>query len=258
MDFFDLAKLMLRWRYVTVPLIVLTFVAAFTVSARAQPEFTAQGSLMLVGPTTSETTDGEVATANPLLSQNGALPTTAYVTALAATSPQVRTLLGGEGLSTTYDVAAESRLPIVLLEVRAPTREMATNTALRLVELIDEDLRLRQDAADIPNDQRVTADVIGISSAGGADYGGRTRLRIVIILFGLVATIGVAFGLEALRRHRRDRDEPNAGTDGDSDPPEPANEPTIEPEPVSRRQDFSPPKRRQSTRSDGREPAARR
>ena len=199
-DIFDVIKLVLRWWYVTLPLLVLTFVAAALVSERVQPEFTAQGSIILQGPGTDA--GGDAAVTNPLLSQNGALPTTAYVTALAATTPQVATILAEEGLSTSYDVAAQDRMPIILLETRASSRESATNTLLRLVELIAEDVRLRQEVADVVADQRVTAEVIGVSASGGADYGGRTRLRIVIVLFGLLATIGSAFALEALARRK--------------------------------------------------------
>jgi len=206
-DLFDVTKLTFRWWYVTVPLLVLTLVSAAVVSARVQPEFTAEGSLIVVGPANAAPvdTDEEPVVVNPLLSQSGALPTTAYIAALAASSPQVARILAEEGLSTAYDVAAQTRLPIILLEARAQSRDVATNTALRLVELIDDDLRLRQEAADVPPDQRVTVDVIDVSSAGGGDYGGRTRLRIVIVLFGLLATVAAAFALEAARRRRSER-----------------------------------------------------
>jgi len=206
-DLFDITKLTFRWWYVTVPLLVLTLVSAAVVSARVQPEFTAQGSLIVVGPAAVPTadTDEEPMVVNPLLSQSGALPTTAYIASLAASSPQVARILAEEGLSTAYDVAAQTRLPVILLETRAQSRDVATNTALRLVEMIDEELRLRQLAADVPPDQRVTIDVIDVSAAGGGDYGGRTRLRIVIVLFGLLVTVAAAFALEAARRRRSER-----------------------------------------------------
>lgn len=196
MDFLDLAKLMYRWWFVTLPLVLLTLVSALIVSSRVQAEYTARGSINLVAPTV--TFDEEASTVNPLLSVNGALPTTAYVTALSATSPDVANLLASEGLSTSYDVAAQDRLPIILLETRAESREIATDTAERLVEIIDQDLQFKQDAAVVPAEDRVTAEVISVSIVGGADYGGRLRLRIAIIGFGLVATVGVAFLLESL------------------------------------------------------------
>lgn len=202
MDFLDVAKLLARWWYVTMPLVLLTITAAFIVSQGIQPEFTAQGSVLVVAPSADETGQG-AGGSNPLLTQNAALPTTAYVTSLALTSPQVGFLLGEEGLSTSYDVAVEDRLPIILLETRAPTRELATNTALRIVELIEDDLRLRQDAADVPSAERVSSVVIGVSSSGGADYGGRERLRIVVTALGLMLTLGAAFLLEGVAQRRR-------------------------------------------------------
>jgi len=202
MDFLDLAKLMYRWWFVTVPLVLLTFVLAFVVSSRIQPEYTAQGSMMLIAPSGPVEGAEDLQTVNPLLSANGALPTTAYVTALSATSPQVASLLASEGLSTSYDVAAQERLPIILLETRAESREVATDTALRLVELIDQDLQFRQDAAVVPQEERVTAEVISVAVVGGADYGGRARLQIAVVGLGLLTTVGVAFLLESLSRRR--------------------------------------------------------
>ena len=206
MDFFDLVKLMARWWFVTVPMMILTLVATAALSDRIDPEFTARGSMILAVPSTgADAEDGgtDATVANPLLSINGALPTTAYVTALSIGSPQVASILAEEGYSTSYDVAAEARMPIILLETRAPTREMATNTALRLIDLVDNDLQLRQDAADVPGDDRVTADVISVAVVGGADYGGRTRMRIVLLGLGLGATVGAVFVLEGLRQRRR-------------------------------------------------------
>jgi hypothetical protein len=191
-----------RWWFITLPLFVLTITAAAVMSTSIQPEFTARGSMVLNGPSG---TGEEVV--NPLLSQNGALPTAAYVTSLSVTSPQVIRILEDEGLSSSYDVAAQDRLPIILLETRADDRKIATDTALRLVELIDADLRLRQDAAAVPADQRVSADVISISSVGGADYGGRKRLQIAIFALGLGMTASSAFVAEGARQRRRKRSE---------------------------------------------------
>lgn len=219
MDFFDLAKLFLKWWFIVVPMVVLTLGVSLLLSDRVQPEFTASGSMILNGPSVSEQgdeVDGDDANvSNPLVSSGG-LPTTAYVTALSVGSPQVASILADEGLATSYDVAAETRLPIIRFETRSGSREGATQTAIRLVELIEDDLSLRQEAAGVPAGERVTTEVIDIAAAGGGDYSGQNRFRIVVIALGLACTIAVVFLVESLSQRRRDR-----ATDGENgDAPE--------------------------------------
>lgn len=204
MDILDGIRVLFRWWFVTIPMVALTVAAAVVVTDGYQPEFQADGSLLFVGPTvtpTGDETSGSTAI-NPLLEQPAALTTTAVVSSLALQTPQVASTLAAEGLSTDYDVGTESRLPILLIQTRAESRDAAIATALRLFELVDRDIEGRQEAANVPADQRVTTNVIGISAVGGPDYGGRMRMRLVIALFGLGATAGIAFLLDGVRRRR--------------------------------------------------------
>ena len=204
MDVFDALRVIARWWFVALPMLVLSLVAAIVLSSGIAPEYQAEGSVLFVGPLVREstTTPGETEAINPLLEQPSALTTAAVISSLSMSSPQVATILADEGLSTDYEVGVESRTPILLLLVRADSRDLATATALRLAELVDDDVRLRQEAADVPLDQRVTTNVIGLSAVGGADYGGRNRIRLAVFILGAGTSFGLAFLLEGLRNRR--------------------------------------------------------
>lgn len=204
MDILDGIRVLFRWWFVTIPMVAITVGAALVATGGYQPEYQAEGSLLFVGPIVTPTDDemsGSTAI-NPLLEQPAALTTTAVVSSLALQTPRVVGILASEGLSTDFDVGTETRLPILLIQTRAESRESATATALRLFELVDEDIDGRQAAANVPADQRVTTNIIGISAVGGADYGGRMRMRLVIGMLGLGATAGLAFVFDGIRRRR--------------------------------------------------------
>lgn len=204
MDIFDALRVVTRWWMVTVPILVIGLTGAFVLSSNINPEFQAEAAVLLVGPTVRSQDEGGDAV-NPVLVQPAALTTAAEVAALSANTAQVRNLLASEGRSTSYEVGAQRSNPILVIEVRAWSREEATTTTLRIVELIEEDLRLRQDAVDAPQDQRVTTSVIGLSAVGGADYGGRNRARVALAVLAIGAAFGAAFLAEGLERRRRMR-----------------------------------------------------
>jgi hypothetical protein len=211
----------------------LGLTSAVIFSGNIEPEFTAEANVLLVGPRTQDSGDGQVAV-NPVLVQPAALSTAAEVAALSANTAQVRSLLASEGYSTGYEVAAQRGNPILFIEVRAWSRDSATTTALRLVDLIEADLRLRQDAADAPDDQRVTTSVIGLSAIGGADYGGRTRARLALGGLAIGLAFGAAFLAEGIARRRHLRTSGDGDGRGRADG-QPKDSVSDDPEPVGAR-----------------------
>jgi hypothetical protein len=223
MDIFDGLRVVARWWFVVVPILIVSITVAFVSTDNIDPEFSAEASVLFVGPNVRETDTAGLEAINPILVQPSALTTTAEVAALSANTVQVRTLLGREGFSTDYSVAAQRSNPIVIVETRAPTRDLATTSALRVVEVIDEDLRLRQDAADAPAEQRVSTTIIGVSAVGGADYGGRNRARIALVVIGIGLAVGAAFLMEG-----RSRRAPKSSSDDLDDDVEPMIDPDLD------------------------------
>lgn len=202
MDIFDGVRIIGRWWFVAVPLLFVTILATVGATANFSPEYTTEASVLFVGPTVTENEQNEVERVNPLLNQSSALVTAAVVTSISIGGPEVAEILDNEGLSTDYDVGTEARSPILLLVVRADSDETATATALRMLELVERDVQLRQEAVDVPDNLRVSTSVIGLSPIGGADYGSRDRVRIALVVIGLGLSGAIVFGLEGLSRRR--------------------------------------------------------
>lgn len=221
MDVVDGLKLVVRWWFVTIPILIVSVAATLVITAGIEPEYVAEGSLLVVGPAVTTSTDtGEETLVNPLLVGSSGLSTVAEIATLSINTPEVARILEEEGLSSDFAVGAGNRSPILFIEAYASGRAVATETALRVAELIALDLALRQDAAGAPDGQRVTTSVISLSAVGGADYGGRTRIRIVMAVMGVGLSVGAAFLMESIRR-RRDRPGLTSGAD-DADGREPS------------------------------------
>lgn len=214
MDIFDGARVVARWWFVALPIVVITAAASVLFTSGIQPEYTAEGSVLMLGPAVRESEDepGEFDTLNPLIDQPSALETVAVVVALSIDGPEVRNILAAEGLSTAFALGTERGVPIILLETRADARNIALRTAERLAELIDEEVRLRQVAGDVPQSERVTTSVVQLGAVGGADFGGRTRVRILVGALGVGTAFGAAFLLEGLKRRRSEAAEPSEST----------------------------------------------
>lgn len=226
MDIFDGVKVMLRWWFVVVALFAVTLAAAMSMTSDIQPEYRAEAAVLMVGPAVRESSSrpGEFESLNPLLDQPSVLATVALVVSLSVQGPQAEQILADEGLTASFEVGVERNAPIVLLETRAESRDVALRSAQGLAEIIDEEVRLRQDAADVPANERVTTSVIQLAAVGGADYEGRNRTRLLILGLGIGMTVAVVFLLEGYRRrratktleggdHLEDLDEFDAGND---------------------------------------------
>ncbi len=206
-----LTRILLRWTPFVLPLAALSLYFAVNQTSEIDPEFTAEASVLLIGPNEERTRDFDtgrifVEDVNPLNSLGGSLNTVATVTAIAMTSGPVIDQLESEALSTNVVVWVESRSPIVRIEAVDSDRDKAAATSDRLVELITEDLQERQDALDAPSTDRISTQRISASTVGGADYGGRNRVIIIIAVLGIGFSVAAAFLFEGLyqlyRRYR--------------------------------------------------------
>lgn len=198
-----MARILLRWSPVIVPLAILSLVFAIRQTSEIDPEHTSTVSVLLTGPNEARITDFEtgevnIEDVNPLNSLGGSFPTVAEVTAIAMSEGGVLDQLQDEGLSTNVVVWVESRSPIINVEAVHGDADVAAATTDRMVELIGENLQQRQDALEAPETDRITPQKIADSTVGGADFGGRTRVRIALAVVGLGLSGMLAFVLEGL------------------------------------------------------------
>lgn len=204
MDIWDGLRIVVRRWYVAAPIALAFTVFAFLSSGRVAADYTAEASTMLLGPNddlAAITTPDDTAY-NPYLSSCGTCQTVGHALMLSMDSAAVRGSMADEGWSTTYTVAAEPRTPIVLLEATSRDPDVAVGTIDALIDRMSAELVARQEAANAPEDRRITLSVLAQDSEPRGDFTGQTRVRLTLVAIGLALAAGAAFATEALLYYR--------------------------------------------------------
>ncbi|MPZ26522.1 MAG: hypothetical protein GEV12_08705 [Micromonosporaceae bacterium] len=212
MDFWDVAKLMWRRWYVTLPALLLILAGAVLTGLTVNPDYQVTGHVALVGPAVQRT-EGE----NTVTRIN---PWSAEALADAATirlqGKALADLLKAEGYTGEWSALVTGRLPVIRLEVVAERPEQAQATLQRLREAIDLEVRDRQAEYNVaPEEQVTTVDYDGGETVE-AVTGKVKRALIVVVGAGLILTTGLVVAYDAIARRRRTAAEEEAGQ------PEPA------------------------------------
>ena len=222
MDIWDSLRLTLRhWKF-TLPVAVLGLVAVLFVFFSTATAWKVQSTVLLIGPTEVERVvddEAEVIPQNAFFEAGDAMTLT-RVLVLAFTDPTVIGAIADEGLSTDYLMSWENRQPLVTTEVSADTPEQATDTAERLIELLAEELRVRQVEVGAPPTEFANLEVLAVSTPK-EDFAKPRLYGAMVFVLTVAAVVGLAFALEW--RSRRGEagagellhdDDPDAGTDG--------------------------------------------
>jgi capsular polysaccharide biosynthesis protein len=105
------------------------------------------------------------------------------------------------GALQTFPVLAggDAPVPMITFSSIASSPEAATSLAHRHLEAFKAFVQDRQNASDIPNDERVVVNVLKEPVSANLLEGRKKTRPILIFLTGLIAVIGLAFVLENLR-----------------------------------------------------------
>ncbi len=198
MDLWDLLRVVARRWYVSFPLLIIAAVVALQMSTRVDAEYSAQTSLILVGPTStgSEAGGADSAFVNPYLSFSSSLATTAQLLQLSMSSGAPRRSVAELGLASNYDITLLSRSPILNVSVETGDPVVAVETLDEVARLIEAELDERQDAIDAPADKRITVLRISEGDVPVAQLGSQNRVRLIFAGVGIAAAVAAAFLFE--------------------------------------------------------------
>jgi hypothetical protein len=204
-----------RWK-VAVPIFLIFAVVAFVGGGTIAGEYTANASVILLGPNqqaAGDTLDPNVASTdvNAYLTGCSTCETVARATQLALSSSPTKQALADEGLSTDYTIVVENRSPIMLLSASGGSGSEATDTLAGLIDRINQELEARQTDVNAPTDQRITANVLAQDEQAATNFGGRSRVRLALMAVGAAVAVAAAFIVEGVI-FKRKRPE---GEDGD-------------------------------------------
>lgn len=201
MDIWDSLRLSLRhWKF-TLPVLLVGIAGAVILYASTPTVWTSDSTIVLVGPKQTERlVDGVVVREdeNPFFEASVAMPLT-RVLVYSFEDPERRAAVEAEGLSTDYEMEWDNRQPLITTRVTADTPEVADETALRLIELLADDLAARQEAIDAPPFERATVEVLAVSNPK-EDFRTPRLFFGAALVVALGATVGAAFLVERILR----------------------------------------------------------
>jgi hypothetical protein len=220
-DIWDGLRIVLRRWKVALPIFLVFAVLAIVGSGMINAEYSAHGSVMLIGPSTSgaaaDPTAGE-GDGNPLFTGCNSCETVARATQLSLSSTEAKQGMAEAGLSTDYVIVVENRSPLITLTATSDTPEGAVDSLAGVIDRINGELELQQSDVNAPSDLRITANVLFQDTAAKGDYGGRTKARAAILAAGILAAAGTALLMEGVKFTRRRRnDDDDYDDDGDDD-----------------------------------------
>jgi hypothetical protein len=221
-DLWDMLKVAGRQWRVLVPMLVLTFSVALFVGGAIDPEYVAKGALVLVGPNETPGTPAQPASqpggtptpagaptpVNPYIGFSSSLPITAQALSVRVQSTQARDAIEDAGMSTSYTVTPDVRSPIIVIEARGQNSKQAVGTLNMLIDVSGEELNRMQTAQDVAESQLISLDVLDQNSTATEDTGTVSKLRIMVLGLGLVASITIAYVTEGFLSWRRERQGP--------------------------------------------------
>jgi hypothetical protein len=211
MDFWDVARLMWRRWYVTLPALLLTGAATVWTGLNTEPDYQVTGHVAVVGPSIQRSeTDSAVTHVNPW--SNEALADAATI---RLQGKALADALEAEGYSGEWSAIVTGRLPVIRLEVVAERPEYAQATLQRLREVIDEEVRNRQAEYNVAPEEQITTVPYDGGETVEAVTGKVRRALIVVLGAGLILTTGLVVAYDAIARKRLARAAERAGVSVD-------------------------------------------
>lgn len=220
MDLWEATKILFRRWYITVPICLLAGLGALVAGSQMDPEYVASsvGILLPIDETAEQAIFDLGEEAENPWEATGSVATLRSV-ALVLGADGVRSQIVDQGLAPTYSIEVEPRDPIVYIDVTDRDPDLALVTLDEMVLRLEDELDARQAQVGAPETRRFKIEILSQSEVPLPDYSNRTRVRIVVLLLGLVlaAAAGLVFDAWAVARAERRHDE---DADGSDDVPE--------------------------------------
>lgn len=201
MDFWDVAKLMWRRWYATVPMLLVTALATGWTTLNVAPDYEVTSHFAMVRPQTPVAEDeDEGRTTNPWTSE-----TLAEAASIRLRGRPLAEQLEAEGHDASWSLSVTGGQPWLRLEVIAKSPTEARTTGARLHEIIEEEMQSRQDEYHIPRDEQISSMQFDDGETVEAITRSRRQAVLGVLGAGLLATMGLVLMVDAIARYRARR-----------------------------------------------------
>lgn len=207
MDLWDLTKVMVRRWYVTAPMALATVAAAAWITATAGADYEATGHVAVIPAEVQRVaTAGEPVRVSPWNEEALAEAARFHLEAKS-----LRDEVAEAGYTGEWTVQITGRLPVITLEVVAPTAEQAVETLHRLQEVIDEEVTSLQEELAVSEPERIRTVRYDTGESVDVTMAGVRRALVAVLGAGAVLTMVVVIAFDAIARGRRYRRDEAAG-----------------------------------------------
>jgi hypothetical protein len=218
MDIWTVLRTCARRWYVFVPVLGVSLVVGNSQMQAADPVYSATSTAAIAGPAlVPGNLPGEIIEVNPFERLGGSLNTTTDVMVALMDSGPKRAEFFDQGVTLDYEVTTADS--VIYFDVMGADAEEVTATAVRLVEILDNEIALLQSKPVDAPESRIRAVALALPTDASADTTGGIRLLAVIGALGLLLAIASALVVEGALRYRERRaasrplaDEPDPAT----------------------------------------------
>lgn len=204
MDIWTVLRACARRWYVFVPVLGLSLWIGSAQMQAADPVYTATSTAALAGPALVPGNEpGESIRVNPFESLGGSLNTTTDVMVSLMDSDPKRLEFADQGVALDYEVVTANA--VIYFEVTGPDAQVVTTTAVRLVEILDNEISALQSKPVEAPESRIRAVPLALPSVADEDTTGGIRLLAVIGALGLVLSVAAALVVDGALQVRERR-----------------------------------------------------
>ena len=205
MDFWDLSKLLVRRWWVAAPMLVLTAALMGGTYTSVKPKYTATAYVVLVPPVATGDKQGEPTQVQRNVWLTQGLLALANAASTAVLDPTVPEELKAAGFSDSFTVSMNVTSALITFTAVGSSADQANATASEMVRRYAEAVKSLQDQARaLPSDE-VTTSRLGNATGAVESNGNVKRALAAMGGAGLLLTVGVTVGVDALLRRRTRR-----------------------------------------------------
>jgi hypothetical protein len=200
MDLWDVAKVMWRRRWVAVPLLLLSMVAAIFALLTVPPDYNIKGSVAATPPSVVK---GDLVRTETTTVNKYTVDTLAELVVITGNRVEVHDMLKAEGLSPEYELKAKTfGLTVIDIDVLAKSEDLSRRTLDRLIQLIQSEFQARQAGLNLPQGGTIATEVLDKGDEIKVVRTVGKRTLIVIVGVGVLVTMAVSLWVDALVRRR--------------------------------------------------------
>jgi hypothetical protein len=200
-DFWDLTKLLLRRWYFSVPMLLLSTVGTVLGVISVEPDYQATAHVQILPPATAQ--NAPHAARNPWTDLDISAIGSAAI--IAVSDERMIDRLAEGGFSDEVEFDLQGRAPIIIVRAVGISRAQASATARELVRLIHETIAELQRPYNLPNDRLITTRTLDTGDNIEVLTSRLKRVVAALAAAGLLLTVGVTVGLDAMVAWRNRR-----------------------------------------------------